>query len=614
MKNEVVETLRAEEVSDLVINSLPGVFYLQAQDGHYIKWNKNFELSSGYSAEEIPLLNPLVFFEEKDHARMIAIIEKVFEEGAAEIEVDTITKSGKIVPFFLNGRAVNYEGQHCLIGMGIDITKRVNAEKEIKQKESHLNALFENMGGAIFLLDTNKRLVIFNNELVKYYKIFAGDAPRIGDPAYDFLSPERLKRKYDILDRVLAGEKQVLETDYERNGQRFFFRAGFNPIVVDDKITGISCYVIDVTSLKKAELASQKAQERLNYHINNSPLAVIEYDKDMKVTFWSKRARDIYGWSEEEVTGKRLADFLLYEEDVDKVTEGLRIHEMRQEKGPLANRNYSKDGRVLYTRWYNSFLTDEHGNIETIMSVIRDVTELWKAELQREEMADDLVKRNNELEQFTYIVSHNLRSPVASLLGLTEVLSEFELTDEERTDIVAGIAQSAQRLDDVIKDLNAILHLKNKQDDKKEAVLFSKVVNEIERGIDDYYGNDFVIETDFSSIDEHHTLKNYIVSIFNNLISNSIKYRRQGETPVIKIKSELYGSKLVLTFNDNGMGIDTTKNNNEIFGLYKRFHFHVEGKGLGLYMVKNQVESLGGKISVASVPGLGTEFRIEFDI
>jgi signal transduction histidine kinase len=176
------------------------------------------------------------------------------------------------------------------------------------------------------------------------------------------------------------------------------------------------------------------------------------------------------------------------------------------------------------------------------MSTIRDVTDLWKAELQKEAMANDLVKRNNELEQFTYIVSHNLRSPVASLIGLTEVLSEFELREDEKKEIIAGISQSANRLDEVIRDLNDILHLKNNQEDKKEKVVFSTLVSEIERGIQqDFNARKYVIETDFSSVNEHYTVKNYMVSIFSNLISNSIKYRRQEEVPVIKIKSEVDG-------------------------------------------------------------------------
>ncbi len=607
--------LTKSEISDVVINSLPGAFYLQDEQGNYLRWNKYFENISGYFGDEISKLNTVDFFEGDDRARILETIEKVFREGSAEIEITTVNKFGARIPFYLNGRVVNYEGKRCLIGMGIDITERMNAQYEIRKNESQLHALFDNMGGAIFLLDADKRLVLFNSELVKYYNIFRGSSPEPGEPAYAFLDPQKLKRKYEILDDVLAGNKRVVESDFEVNGQKFYFRSWFNPIFVDEKVTGISCYIVDVTSLKNAETANQHVQERLNYHINNSPLAVIEYDRDLKITYWSKRASDIYGWQEDEVIGKILPEFLIYTEDIDKVRECLQGQEAVTDMRPLPNRNYAKDGRVLHTHWYNSMLTDQHGNIQTIMSIIRDISDLWKAEVQREQMASDLIKRNNELEQFTYIVSHNLRSPVASLIGLTGILSKFDLNESEQAEIVAGISQSAHRLDAVIRDLNDILHLKNKIDNKKEAVTFSKLVNDIEESISQYQDNEkFIIDADFSLIDEHYTQKNYITSIFNNLISNGIKYRQQHTDPVIKIRSEVEGNKLVLTFTDNGLGIDLARIGEDMFGLYKRFHNHVEGKGLGLYMVKNQVETLGGKISVTSELNKGTEFRIEFDL
>jgi len=491
MRHEDKDILKEQEISELVINSLPGIFYLQNQLGRFIRWNKNFGKVCGYTDVEISGLSMLDFFAEKDHKRVIEVVGKAFEEGTAEIEIETVTKSGEKIPYYFNGRAVNYEGELCLIGMGIDISKRVNAENEIK-----------------------------------------------------------------------------------------------------------------------------KSQERLNYHINNSPLAVIEYDNEFRVTFWSKRAKELFGWDEQEVMGKSVTDFLVYTDDVNIVTENLRwMSDNRSERSPLANRNYTKDGRVLYCRWHNSFMTDEDGGINTIMSIIRDITDLWKAELQREEMANDLIKRNSDLEQFTYIVSHNLRAPVASLMGLAGVISEFELSEEEEKEIIKGILQSATRLDGVIKDLNDILRFKTGFNEKKEMVSFPRLVAEIEETIPEYFNSDkVVIETDFDAADSYYTLKNYMMSIFSNLISNSIKYRRPDAEPVIKIKSEVREQKLILTFKDNGIGVDLSKIGGDIFGLYKRFHFHVEGKGLGLFMVKTQVEMLGGKINVFSEVNQGMEFRMAFDL
>jgi signal transduction histidine kinase len=126
--------------------------------------------------------------------------------------------------------------------------------------------------------------------------------------------------------------------------------------------------------------------------------------------------------------------------------------------------------------------------------------------------------------------------------------------------------------------------------------------------------NNIVINCDFSEIDEFLTLKSYLYSIFYNLISNSIKYRQQLIPGIIDIKSRLVKEKIELIFTDNGMGIDLQKKGEEVFGLYKRFHTDIEGKGMGLFMVKTQVETLGGKISIQSEVNKGTEFTIEFEL
>jgi signal transduction histidine kinase len=169
------------------------------------------------------------------------------------------------------------------------------------------------------------------------------------------------------------------------------------------------------------------------------------------------------------------------------------------------------------------------------------------------------------------------------------------------------------RLDEVVKDLNHILQVKGDINETKEIVHFSTLVKEITFSIQNLVDKyNIEINYDFSEIDGFLTLRGYLYSIFYNLISNSIKYRRKGIHSVIEVKSRLVNNKLELTFSDNGMGINLEKNGDQFFGLYKRFHSSAEGKGLGLFMVKTQVEALGGKISVQSQEGVGTEFKIEF--
>ncbi len=108
-------------------------------------------------------------------------------------------------------------------------------------------------------------------------------------------------------------------------------------------------------------------------------------------------------------------------------------------------------------------------------------------------------------------------------------------------------------------------------------------------------------------------VQSYLHSIFYNLLTNSIKYRTPGIPPAIGIRSETRAGTLVITFEDNGLGIDLVKKGEQVFGLYKRFHHHIEGKGMGLFLVKTQVELLGGKISIESKENAGTKFTITFE-
>ena len=246
----------------------------------------------------------------------------------------------------------------------------------------------------------------------------------------------------------------------------------------------------------------------------------------------------------------------------------------------------------------------------------RDITARKNAELERAKMNTDLIQRNKDLEQFSYIVSHNLRAPVANIIGLSAIAQDENLEPDMKKEVVEGLSLSVKKLDDVIIDLNNILQAKLEVSQKKEMVHFSKIANDIHLSIENLIKKEkAVLVRDFSEVDEMITVKSHLHSIFYNLISNSLKYRRPDVPLVIEIKSRKLKDKIELIFKDNGMGIDLEKEGDQVFGLYKRFHTEsAEGKGMGLYMVKTQVETLGGKISISSEVNKGTEFKIEFEI
>jgi signal transduction histidine kinase len=249
-----------------------------------------------------------------------------------------------------------------------------------------------------------------------------------------------------------------------------------------------------------------------------------------------------------------------------------------------------------------------------MVGAMSDITKNKLAEIERDAITKDLLQRNKDLEQFAYIVSHNLRAPVASILGLSALWNNTAVREAEKEYISKGVLTSVQKLDDVIKDLNYILQVKNKLNEKKEIVAFADLVNDIKVSINDVITQENIkIKCDFNEVKEMIALKSYLYSIFYNLISNSLKYKRKNVITQIEIKSHMKNNKIILDFKDNGIGIDLKKNGDKIFGLYKRFNEEQDGKGIGLFMVKTQVEALNGKIHVESQENHGTVFSVEFN-
>jgi len=179
--------------------------------------------------------------------------------------------------------------------------------------------------------------------------------------------------------------------------------------------------------------------------------------------------------------------------------------------------------------------------------------------------------------------------------------------------LLDGIFNATERLDGVLRDLNNVLDVKHRIDEKKENVSLSKLVKDIGDSIDDLLKKENVdLSFDFSAVDGLFTLRSYLHSILYNLITNAVKYRRPNIAPVVRITSERVGGNAVLHVSDNGLGMDLEKVSEQLFGLYKRFHEHADGKGMGLFMVKTQVEALGGSVTVQSRVNEGTQFTITF--
>ncbi|QZK90816.1 PAS domain S-box protein [Flavobacterium sp. CHNK8] len=246
------------------------------------------------------------------------------------------------------------------------------------------------------------------------------------------------------------------------------------------------------------------------------------------------------------------------------------------------------------------------------VSILRDITLEKKQEKEKEQLIRELTQNNKDLKQFSYITSHNLRAPLSNLTGLLQLLEETPIHDAELQEILHGFSQSTQLLNDTVSDLVKVITIKDKPSIIKENVnleeIFHYVFQQLETMIAD---QNPLIELNFNA-NTLYTHKPYLESIFLNLVSNALKYKSEKRKLQLKITSQKVKNTTVILIQDNGIGIDLIRNKDKIFGLYQRFHLYPDSKGLGLYLVKSQVEIMGGTIEIESEIDKGTTLKLTF--
>ncbi|MGL1888859.1 MAG: ATP-binding protein [Reichenbachiella sp.] len=278
-----------------------------------------------------------------------------------------------------------------------------------------------------------------------------------------------------------------------------------------------------------------------------------------------------------------------------------KTQEVSHQNELLEERNYELSHAQSQIEEKNNTLSELNATLE------QKVKERTKA-LQM--VVNELKEHNINLEQFNYIISHNMRAPVANIVGLLNLYNHKQPEDTFNKVTLKKMHESCNKLDEVLKDLTSILEVQHQIERPKEKIvledLIDNIKNALKREIDTSNAN---IETNFE-VQYLHSIPALWYSILINLISNAIKYRKPDQNAIIKISTNQSGQKTMIIVEDNGIGIDMKLNRDKVFGLYNRFHTHVEGKGMGLFMVKTQVESLGGKIEISSQPDQGTRFNI----
>ncbi|MBM0104934.1 PAS domain-containing protein [Steroidobacter sp. S1-65] len=256
---------RDRDLSDQIVNSLPGVFYIFDEQGRYLRWNDNLERVSGYTSQEIAALNPLQFFSGADVERVQARIAQVFEAGPAEIQADLVTKDGAAQPYYFTGRLIDYDGKRCVIGMGIDISERKRAEAALQASQKRYRALVNEIEGVVWEADPSSFQLTFVSDFAE--RLLGYPVQQWYQPGFwsDHIHPEdREQTLSHTMECIARGE--VHDIEYRmcaRDGQIVWVRDLVSVEVIEGKPHRLRGVLVDITERKKAEAARIEIEAQL---------------------------------------------------------------------------------------------------------------------------------------------------------------------------------------------------------------------------------------------------------------------------------------------------------------------------------------------------------------
>ena len=359
----------------------------------------------------------------------------------------------------------------------------------------------------------------------------------------------------------------------------------------------------EAEELKRSHLELGRILSSVNYGFFSRNLITDSY------TYLSEGCEKIYGYPIEEFfENPRLWYQVIYPDDrvvVKRDNERLKNKEHVYTQYRIIHKDQS-------IKWIESTLIPffKDDTLVRVDGVVNDITKRKEEESERDIMMQELISINADLKQFSYITSHNLRSPLSNIEGIIG-LFDFDENDVHNRQLVDMLKTTTEQLHTTIEDLTQILIIKNNAHADATYLnveeTFNQVAETYTHSINEVGGEVF---KNFKS-SPVKLKKVFLESIFTNLISNAIKYRSNQRNLIIQVESTDEEDHYVnIKFSDNGIGIDLDRHKGKIFGLYQRFHDNIEGKGLGLFIIKSQIEATGGSIVVESTPNVGTTFFI----
>jgi PAS domain S-box-containing protein len=496
--------------------------------------------------------------------------------------------------------------------------KLKNTNDEIKESNEKYDIVAKATSDTIWDWKIQEDKLIWNKGIKN---IFGYNEEIVGDSSkwwFENIHPEdsiKMSIKlYSFIEQKTENWQDEYRFKCADNTYKYVLDRGFLLKDDDGKAIRMIGAIQDITKQKEEELRLKLLETVIVQTKDSIMITEANFNKDKlpKIVYVNPAFSSMTGYNSHEIVGQS-PDFLKGKNsNIDGIKKIISTIENKTES-LIEMICYKKNREEFWLRFSMIPIYNSEGELSHWVSIQRDVSEEKIQEKEKEQLINELTQTNKDLKQFSYITSHNLRAPLSNLTGLLTLIEDITVEDEELREIIEGFNKSTHLLNDTVNDLTKVMIIKDNQSIQKETVslkdIFENVFNQITFQIDTHKP---ILKLDFDNVPSLKINKSYIESILLNLLTNSLKYKSDNRILKISIAAQQVNNMVTLIFKDNGIGIDLNRNKDKIFGLYQRFHNYPDSKGLGLYLVKSQVEAMGGTISIESEVGKGTTFTLTF--
>ncbi|QNF34233.1 PAS domain-containing protein [Adhaeribacter swui] len=608
-QQKMLQTLFMDAPAPIVILDGPEMVY-QLVNPAYQRIFPGRELLGKKLLEALPEL--------KD-TQLPAILENVYRTGKTYVaqEMPLLLARNEGGPleeiYWTFTYQARYNAQGVIDGalaFAYEVTDQVKARRTVEESAKQLRLVTDNLPVLIGYVDTQEKYRFANRPYEAWFNLKA-DA-MLGKPVVEVIGEKAYKNVKQYIDRALAGERFSFDiTMHYRPGFTRHIHTNYIPDIQDGKVVGFYSMVQDITDQVEAQQRLAQSAAESQMIASNAPVFIFRADAAGHLNYVNET---FFVWSGLVRHEARLDEVwsLIHPEDLPDITLGLAaaFQSGKAWESP-AYRMRRRDGEYRWSITRIQPLLGEDGSFQGFSGVNIEIHE--QIELQRQ-----LTRTNIDLDNFIYTASHDLKAPISNIEGLMEALLEqlpeeiLKINTVQRTTEL--INESVERFKRTIDHLTEITKLQKENNDEASSVDLATIIAEVQLDLAPLVKNTQAqLTVDVTSCLPIRFSEKNMRSIIYNLLSNAIKYHSPDRTPQIAVRCYLAAEYQVLTVQDNGLGMDLSQGH-KLFAMFKRMHNHVEGTGIGLYMVKKIIENAGGKITVESKVGEGSTFKVFFPL